>query len=168
MISKHMNTTNLQTPSLDIRHFLTGHLVDVFDTMLAIKMSPVPETHPPKFATRVTGSVGLGGEKVNGAVYLHLSGEFAKQITVAMLGLPPEEGPGESEVNDVIGECTNILAGGLKSILCDRGYECAVSTPAIIRGTVFDIESMPDVHKELLVFEGNGNRLMIEVHIKIN
>jgi len=126
---------NVQTPSLDIRHYLNGHLVEVFETMLSMKVSPVPGGPPPVFSERVTGSVGFGGDTVTGAVYLHLSAKFANQITAGMLGLPPEENLGETEVNDVIGECTNMLAGGLKSTLCDRGYECAVSTPAIIRGT---------------------------------
>lgn len=159
---------NVQTPSFDIRHYLSGHLVEVFDTMVAMKMSPVPEGRPPEFCRRITGSVGFGGETVNGAVYLHLSADFANQVTTAMLGLTPEDSPGETDVNDVIGECTNMLAGGLKSTLCDRGYECAVSTPAIIRGATFEIETMPGVRKEVLVFEGNNTHLMVEVHIKFN
>jgi len=46
-----------------------------------------------------------------------------------MLGLPPDEITGETEVNDVVGEATNMLTGGLKSWLCDAGSDCAVSTP---------------------------------------
>ena len=159
---------NAQTPSLDIRHYLNGHLVEVFETMLSMKVSPVPDGPPPAFSERVTGSVGFGGDTVTGAVYLHLSAKFATQITASMLGLPPEEAIGETEVNDVMGECTNMLAGGLKSVLCDRGYECAVSTPAIIRGTSFAIESLPDVRHELLIFDYNGVHFSIEVHIKFN
>ena len=158
---------NLNTaPTLDIRHFLNGHLVDVFETMLAMKANPVAEGPPPDFASRTTGSVGLGGESVTGAVYLHLSADFANRIAATMLGLPPEETLGETEVNDVIGECTNMLAGGLKSALCDKGHECAVSTPAIIRGTSFAIESPPGVRHEQLIFECDGTRFTVEVHIK--
>jgi len=155
-------------PTLDIRHFLNGHLVDVFATMLSLKANPVAEGPLPVCANRTTGSVGLGGESVTGAVYLHLSSDFANRIAATMLGLPPEETLGETEVNDVIGECTNMLAGGLKSALCDKGHECAVSTPAIIRGTSFNIESLPEVQQEMLIFECNGSRLAVEVHIKFN
>jgi chemotaxis protein CheX len=159
---------NVQTPSLDIRHYLTGHLVEVFETMLSMKVTPLTAGQPPVFIERVTGSVGFGGDTVTGAVYLHLSAKFANRITTAMLGLPPDETIGETEVNDVIGECTNMLAGGLKSTLCDRGYDCAVSTPAIIRGTSFVIESPQDVQHELLVFDYDGFRFAVEVHIKFN
>jgi len=159
---------NAQTCSLDIRHYLGAHLVDVFQTMLSINVTAVTDGRPPTFAERVTGSVGFGGNQVTGAVYLNLSARLASQIAAAMLRLPPDETIGETEVNDVIGECTNMLAGGLKSALCDKGCDCAVSTPAIIRGTSFVIESLPDVQRELLVFDYNCVRFTVEVHIKFN
>jgi hypothetical protein len=46
--------------------------------------------------------------------------------------------------------------------------ECAVSTPAIIRGTSFDVEPMPDVEREFLVFDCGEERLMVEIHIKLS
>jgi chemotaxis protein CheX len=70
-------------------------------------------------------------------------------------------------VNDVVGEATNMLAGGLKSWLCDAGASCAVSTPAIIRGA-FAVEAMPDVAREFLVFESGADRVIVEIHIKLN
>lgn len=158
---------SLQTaPALDIRHFMNGHLVDVFGTMLSMKATLVPNSPMPAVHERMTGSVGFAGDTVTGAVYLHLSTGLANQIAGTLLGLPPEESLGETEVNDVVGECTNMLAGGLKSALCDKGHECAVSTPAIIRGTSFVIESLPDVRHEVMVFECNGSHLAVEVHIK--
>jgi len=155
-------------PSLDIHHFLVSQLMDVFETMISMKATHLLSEPPPAFAERATGSVGFGGETVTGAVYLHLSTRLANQMAAAMLGLPSGETPGEAEVNDVIGECANMLAGGLKSALCDKGYECAVSTPAIIRGTAFVIEPLPGVRQEVMVFECNGSRFAVEVHIKFN
>jgi chemotaxis protein CheX len=152
----------------DVRGFMTRHLADVFDTMLSMKAVPISDASVPVFGERVSGSVGFAGETVTGAVYLHLSAPFANHVAAAMLGMAPEEIPGEADVNDVVGEATNMLAGGLKSWLCDAGAECAVSTPAIIRGTAFDIESMPDVQRELLVFNCGEDRFIVEVHIKFN
>ena len=152
----------------DICEFMTRHLVDVFDTMLAMPAALTPKAGLPHFEERVTGSVGFAGDSVTGAVYLHLSATFANRVAAAMLGLPPEEIAGDTDVNDVVGEVTNMLTGGLKSWLCDAGAECAVSTPAIIRGTAFAIESMPDVKRELLVFDSGQDRFIVEVHIKFN
>jgi CheY-specific phosphatase CheX len=152
----------------DVREFMTRHLADVFDTMLSMKAVLSPTTSVPLFGERVSGSVGFAGETVTGAVYLHLSAPFAIKVAAAMLGITPEEITGEADVNDVVGEATNMLTGGLKSWLCDSGAECAVSTPAIIRGTAFNIEPMADVQRELLVFDCGENRLVVEVHIKFN
>jgi CheY-specific phosphatase CheX len=157
---------NTSTQTLDVRQFLAKHLVDVFETMLSLPAQLKSGDHVPDFPTRVTGSVGFGGETVTGAVYLHLSGEFAVHCASTMLGLPVEEITGEDEVNDVVGEMTNMLAGGLKSALCDAGNACAVSTPAIIRGIAYQIEALPEVQREMLTFQVGENPVLVEVHIK--
>ena len=142
------------------------HLVDVFTTMLSLNAVPASGDGVPQFEERITGCVAFAGEHVNGAVYLHLGAPFACQAAGAMLGLSPAD-LGEAEVNDVVGEVTNMLTGGLKSWLCDSGADCAVSTPAIIRGSAFAIEPVPDVAREWLVFNCDQNRVVVEIHIKI-
>jgi CheY-specific phosphatase CheX len=152
----------------DIREFMIRHLADVFDTMLSMKAVLAPQAGPPQFGERVTGSVGFAGEAVTGAVYLHLSVPLANRGASAMLGLPLEEITNENEVNDVVGEVTNMLTGGLKSWICDASIECAVSTPAIIRGTSFDVEPMPDVERINLIFDCGDDRFAVEIHVKLN
>jgi chemotaxis protein CheX len=156
----------IQLPS--VSEFMTRHLTDVFETMLSMPAKRVPDVAIPQFAGRVTGSVGFAGETVTGAVYLHLSAEFAKKVAATMLGISPEEISDENEVNDVVGEATNMVTGGLKSWLCDAGADCAMSTPAIIRGNSFAIEPMPDVEREWLVFDCDHNLIVVEIHIKLN
>lgn len=151
-----------------IREYLSGHLANVFDTMLGMKAAAVADAEMPAFAERVSGCAGFGGETVTGAVYIHLSAHFAEHVTGLMLGIPAGEAIGESEVNDVVGEASNMLTGGLKSWLCDAGAPCAVSTPGIIRGVAFSIEPMPDVHRDWMVFDCDGERFMVEFHIKFN
>lgn len=154
----------IQVPS--ICEFMDRHLLDVFETMLSMKAQALTGAGLPQFEDRVTGSVAFAGEHVNGAVYLHLGTPFAGQVAAAMLGLAPED-LGEPEVNDVVGEVTNMLTGGLKSWLCDSGAECAVSTPAIIRGSSFVIEPVPGVVREWLVFDCQQNRVVVEIHVKV-
>ena len=113
----------IQLPA--VSEFMTRHLVDVFETMLSMKAVRAPGAALPHFDGRVTGSVGFAGEHVTGAVYLHLSAPFASQVAAAMLGITPEEISAENEVNDVVGEATNMITGGLKSWLCDQGADCA-------------------------------------------
>ncbi len=150
----------------NICEFMNRHLVDVFETMLSMKAVSVPGDGVPMFEERVTGCVAFAGEHINGAVYLHLGAPFATHVAAAMLGLKPED-LGEPEVNDVVGEATNMITGGLKSWLCDSGAECAVSTPAIIRGSAFAIEPVPQVARELLVFNCESSRIVVEIHVKL-
>jgi CheY-specific phosphatase CheX len=154
--------------TLDVRDFMTRHLLDVLDTMLARKGVPIDPSSTPGPGDRICGSVGFAGEKINGVVYLHLSASFAISATTAMLGLSAEELNGDSEANDVVGEMTNMLAGGLKSALCDHGAPCAVSTPSIIRGSSFEVEPVPDVERFWLPFQCGDDRVFVEVHIKSN
>ncbi|HEX9046727.1 MAG TPA: chemotaxis protein CheX [Verrucomicrobiae bacterium] len=157
-----MNQT-VQIP--DICDFMSRHLLDVFETMLAMKVTAAPGAGVPEFDDRVTGSVAFAGDQINGAVYLHLTAPFAIDVTAAMVGQAPDDLV-EAEVNDSVGEVTNMLTGGLKSWLCDSGAECAVSTPAIIRGTAFSIEPVPDVQREWLIFHCQDNCIVVEIHIK--
>lgn len=145
---------------------MNRHLVDVFETMLSMKAVAVVNSGMPPMDERVTGTVAFAGEHINGAVYLHLRTPFAGHVAATMLGLPAEE-LGEAEVNDVVGEVTNMLTGGLKSWLCDSGAECAVSTPAIIRGSAYVIEPVPNVDREWLIFECDQNRIVVEIHVKV-
>jgi chemotaxis protein CheX len=153
---------------LDVREFMTRHLIDVFSTMLSIEATLLPDFILPHYEGRVTGSVGFGGETVHGVVYLHLTENFARSAAAAMLGLSPEELNADSDVNDVIGEVTNMLTGGLKSALCDSGHPCAVSTPAIIRGNSFAIEPTPELDRIWLLFDCKTDRAVVEVHIRYN
>ena len=153
---------------IDVAEFLKRHLVDVFATMLSLQASPSPNLTLPNETQRVTGSVGFAGETINGVVYLHLSAGFALNIAAAMLGLSAEEGIAEDDINDVVGEVTNMLAGGLKSALCDANCPCAVSTPSIIRGNSFMIEPVPESERIWLGFECAGERAVVEVHLQGN
>ncbi|HEX7652363.1 MAG TPA: chemotaxis protein CheX [Verrucomicrobiae bacterium] len=150
----------------DIRQYVCGHLQSVFDTMLSLKTSLVAEGGAGTInGLRVTGTVGMAGETVNGLVYLHLPAGLAAHAAATMVGLTPED-LGEAEVNDVIGEVTNMVAGGLKSWLCDAGAKCALTTPAIIRGDAFHVIAKPGVEVMVIPFECESQACLAEVHVK--
>ena len=149
-----------------VREFLLPQLAEVFSTMLSLPAAPLAEAAQMTAEERVSGSVGFVGEAVTGAVYLHTPAPFAAHIAKAMLGLPAEEAPGDADVNDVLGEVTNMLAGGLKSWLCDAGAACALTTPAIIRGTSFQIQASEGVTRIQFGFESGAYQGLLEVHIK--
>lgn len=154
--------------TLNIPKLVSDAIANVFDTMLNLPLKPVPENPDIALKNRITSAVGFGGETIAGVVYIHLMEPFARKITAAMLGMTEAEIGSESEVYDVMGELANIVTGGLKSHLCDAGALCAVSTPSIIRGDSYEIEVLPDIQRDRLVLDSEGNPVVIEIHVQFN
>lgn len=149
----------------DIHEFMIRHVLHVFDTIFSMKAVPINKAMPGADLERVCGSVGFGGEAISGAVYLHLPARFAALLAACMLGVEPQS-LSEAEINDVVGELGNMLTGGLKSWLGDSSLPCAVSIPAVIRGSAFAVELLPDVERLRLEFNCGPNYFSIEVHVK--
>ena len=80
-----------------------------------------------------------------------------------MLGSTPET---NELVNDVIGELTNMIAGGLKSAYCDAGYPCSISIPTIIRGKSFTVGNPPHTTREMFLYQSGPNTFAVELHIR--
>jgi chemotaxis protein CheX len=159
--TKTMHTIDI----LKVQGFITDHVQRVFETMFSQATAAEPAIVRAPGLERISGSVGFAGETVTGAVYLHLSATVACLLSACMLGTSAQD-LSEAEVNDVVGELTNMLTGGLKSWLCDSGAPCAVSTPGIIRGSSFVVEPPPDVQRLFLPFSSGPNPFAVEVHIR--
>jgi len=138
---------------------------NVFTTMAALSVSPHSSGNAAPAIDRVSGTIGIAGDIVTGAIYVHLPEAFARLIVNAMMGNPPEQSVGDSDLNDVVGELTNMIGGGFKSALCDAGRPCAMSTPSIIRGA-YGIELPQDLQAETLLFQCGSHIFAVEVHIQ--
>jgi chemotaxis protein CheX len=135
--------------------------------MLSLKAEPAAEFDVNHLTgERVCGTVGLAGETVTGLVYLHLTSTFGREVAAAMLGMAPGDVIGNVEINDVVGEVTNMIGGGLKSWLCDAGATCVLTAPAVIRGTSFAINAKPGVDLIMAGFKCGDNHGLVEIHIK--
>jgi CheY-specific phosphatase CheX len=58
-----------------------------------------------------------------------------------------------------------MIGGGFKSALCDAGWVCAMSTPAIIRGA-YAIEVPQDLRAQVSHLSCQNHPFAVEVHIK--
>lgn len=134
----------------------------VFQTMMGAEVAVI--VGRPITGERISGGIGIAGETVTGTVYLHLPLKLAEAATRAILQLPPTEPVGDTEINDVVGELSNMIGAGLKSQLNDADYFCAVSTPSVIRGS-FVVEAMQGATTDIFYFECLGQRLAVEVHL---
>ena len=152
--------------AIDVRQLITTSLIEMFSMMIALEAKPVAESEELLAGERVTGCIAVVGATVSGTVYVHLPDGLAKLAAGKLLRIKPEELDGGAEVNDVVGEICNIVAGKLKSALTNAGEACGVSTPTIIRGTSFAVESTEILSKESVYFECLNHKLCVEVHLK--
>lgn len=116
----------------------------------------------------IFGNVGFVGI-LSGMVYFGMTQDSAQRIAAEMLGMSLEEvSDGHGLVNDVIGELCNMTAGAFKNQLCDRGYNCRLSIPSIIRGKYFVVEGDEAELREVYTFKIGAELVVFEVFMKVD
>lgn len=147
----------------------------VFRTMLGHEVAFVSQAAPGQ--TRSTGgassmiiaSVGFLGD-ANGLLYLCLSEEFAKMACAKLLGMSAGEIEmhGNEVLHDAIGELTNMTVGGFKNALCDLGFPCKLTLPAIVRGHKLSIASISSASRHIFQFDCLGHGLVADLQLKLD
>jgi CheY-specific phosphatase CheX len=151
---------------LDLKGFCVNSARNIFHTMLSMEVSPV-EAHPAMevSGSKVVGCVGFAGEAI-GNICIHVSRQFSRIMTAAMLGMEVDEVQDDEEIQDVIGEVSNMIGGDMKSKLCDAGFPCVLSIPNVTSGSDFKIESKGWMRHEKIAFMHQDQQSMVEVFIK--
>lgn len=147
--------------------YMSRHVADVFSTLLYLPATLAAKRTVPVSPARVSSCVGFAGENIAGVVCVHYSDSFTRCATAAMLGLGPDDPMTQTQINQVIGEVANMLAGGLKAWLGDHGRPCAMTPPTLIRGRAFAFEPLPDVEQTTLVFECAGDQVLVEIRARL-
>ena len=80
----------------------------------------------------VTGVIGLAGSNVLGSVIITFQTDAILQIVSNMLG--EEFTELTSDVEDAVGEITNMIVGGAKRVLAEKGFKFNLAIPTIIKG----------------------------------
>lgn len=116
---------------------------------------------------QILGSVGFIGA-ADGLIYLCLSEQFAKTLSGAMLGMSMAEidAAGPEVVQDALGEITNMTVGVFKNTLCDVGYPCKLTLPAIVRGDNLSIAAVKEATRHIFYFDCEGSELIADIQIK--
>lgn len=131
----------------------------------AEKKPPVPVPLPDE--PIIAAAVGFIGT-VNGVIYLYFVESMANEIAQTFLGLDADEleEEGAEVINDVLGEMANMTVGTFKNQMCDRGFNCRLTIPSILRGQHFSIETTTSVLRNIYCFEGLGNTFAIDLLMK--
>jgi len=114
--------------------------------------------------TLITGTVGFIG-KMTGIIYIFMDLPLAMNVTCKMLGLEPDEveSEGHETVNDAVGEMTNMIVGTFKNELSNKGFECRMTIPSILRGSNYTIEPAEAALRRVYKFECEGSSFVIDI-----
>lgn len=109
----------------------------------------------------VTGTIGMVSKQIKGSMAISFTASAILLIASRMLGET------FSEVNetiaDMVGEITNMVTGGAKSLLAEKGYSFNMALPTTIVGkdhTIYHTTRNPAI---VIPFETEGGQIFIEL-----
>ena len=135
---------------------------EVFETMVFRKLTtgaPI-EGDALRATSNVVGLVGFGGT-LSGLVAFYSTRHAAEEIAGSMLGLPA--GRVNGEMPDAIGEVTNMIAGGFRLKLAERGETLAISIPSVTVGSDFYTKYSSDVRRVMCPFRMGDDEICVEL-----
>jgi flagellar motor switch protein FliN len=162
------NADIVKINSLNINARISEALIDVFDTMLSLKLEPTDAVIAESLeGIRNAGSVSFAGD-ATGMVSIHAGDGFSREMAAAMLGMEVEGIEGDEEIRNMLAEMGNIVGGNLKSAFTDAGLMCALSTPSFTSGTDFKIEALNLENYERFAFRCGENIIFVEMGAKVS
>lgn len=140
---------------------------EVFETMVFKKLSTGAPIDGDALRPRsnVVGLVGFGGT-LSGLVAFYSTKEAADEIAGSMLGMAAAEVNGE--MPDAIGEVTNMIAGGFRLKLAERGETLAISIPSVTIGSDFYTKYSTDVRRVMCPFKMDDKEICVELILTRN
>jgi flagellar motor switch protein FliN len=154
--------------ALDYGAKVSGDVIDLFKTLFSVKLEAVEAVSQNSLAgERNVSSVCFAGD-ATGIVTIHVDNEMARRMTANRLGMEPEEIEGRSEIEEMLGELSNIVGDGLKSALSETGLRCALSTPALTIGSDFTVEALNLERSERFAFRAEDHTVLVEIGVKIS
>ena len=149
-----------------IRQSIESTLIETFDAMMSMALEVADDSKATGLdQSRMVGAIHFGGEVV-GVMSFNLSEAFARTVTAAMLGIEADEIKSMEEINDVICELANIVAGNLKTEFLDTGLTCVISTPSITSGSHFKIDPVGIAPPIQFKFRHQDNYVLMELCAK--
>jgi len=109
----------------------------------------------------VSGLIGMVGPKTKGSLSITFDEPLILEIMNKMLGEKPASI--NEEISDLVGEITNMVTGGAKNLLSDKGYDFNMATPVVVSGKNHTISHKSKGKKILMPFSHEHGMAFIEI-----
>lgn len=138
-------------------------LLNVLSTMAQLELKPgKPRRKTDELARGdVSGLIGMTGPQARGSFSISFDKGLAMEIMLRMLGEAPDSI--NDEVIDMVGEITNMVTGGAKRVLSEKGYDFKMATPMVVAGANHTITHKADGMKIMMPFDCEYGRATVEV-----
>ena len=150
----------------EVDKMVTDSVSKVFETMMngkatlfsAYNNGETPEKSHPKLKNSaeqmmVVGMIGFLGS-MKGVIYIYMDDATAIAMTSKFLGMEKNDlTKSHDTVNDALGELSNMISGTFKNQVCDKGFNCQLTVPSILRAFSFTIEPLPGAIHRMYQFE---------------
>ena len=147
-----------------INPFINAAL-NVIETMAFTKVTPGKPSIKTTKTTYgdITGIIGLASEEVVGNMVLSFDAKAILTICGKMLYAEFTEL--NQDVVDAVGELTNMISGGAKAELSNKGYKFDMATPAMIIGKDVSITQLTSEPIISIPFETESGPFVIEASL---
>ncbi|MDD1781550.1 chemotaxis protein CheX [Enterovibrio sp. ZSDZ35] len=145
-----------------VNPFLSS-LVNVLTTMAQLEITPKkPQIKKTEVAKGdVSGLIGMVGAQTKGSFSVTFEEDLALEIMSRMLGERPATI--DADVTDMVGEITNMVTGGAKRILAEKGFDFDMATPIVVSGREHTITHKSEGQIIIMPFESEYGRAYIEI-----
>jgi chemotaxis protein CheX len=109
----------------------------------------------------ISGLIGMVGDNIQGSMSISFEEGLVLEIMHKMLGEKPEGI--DSDVKDMVGEITNMICGGAKNDLGQKGYDFGMATPMVVSGKKHSITHQVDGKKMVMPFAHESGNLYLEM-----
>jgi len=109
----------------------------------------------------VSGIIGMSGANVAGSMAISFPKNVACEIVKRMLGDELDEI--NDTITDLVGEVTNMVAGGAKNQLMENGYDIGMASPVVVTGEGHSITHKAAGKRILLPFTTEVGEFFVEV-----
>lgn len=116
-----------------INPFLSS-LLNVMSTMAQLELTPLKPSLKKSSVAKgdVSGLIGMVSKQAKGSLSITFEASLAIATMQGMVGESPDEV--NSEITDLVGEITNMVTGGAKRLLSEKGFEFDMATPMVVSG----------------------------------
>lgn len=145
-----------------VNPFLSS-LINVLQTMAQLELKPgKPKLKQDNIARGdVSGLMGMVSPEAKGSFSISFDESLALEIMKRMLGEAPAAI--DNEVSDMVGEITNMVTGGAKRLLAEKGYDFNMATPIVVSGKAHTISHKSDGKKVIMPFTTEYGTATLEI-----